>query len=71
MSDYDSVLQKVIDHMLDTIIEALAPPKDIPIMKDDIAHPKIDIATIKAVATSQSSRYNNHEVRITNLEATS
>lgn len=51
-------------------LEDLMPIKqDVAILKQDMAEVKSDIKIIKAVLTDHSHQIQNHEVRITRLEA--
>ncbi len=70
---YEGAILEEIRDQNKAILEGLAPllpmSRVVDQLKEDVAELKIDVKAIKAVITDHSGQLNNHETRITQLEA--
>jgi uncharacterized protein YoxC len=70
--DYTNVLLEDMNSKFDRLIEVVGQMKDeiqTFAKQSDLEEVKADVKVIKAAVTDLSSHVDNHEVRITNLEA--
>jgi uncharacterized protein (UPF0335 family) len=68
--DYTGVLLEDIQSQIKRLAEAMADvPQDVRLLKEDMAEVKADIKVIKAVVTDHDKELNDHQKRITVLEA--
>ena len=75
--DEDNYIGVILEEIRDqnkAVLEAVGDMQSmvakIPNMEEDLAELKSDVQVIKTVVTDISKRQNQHEVRITKLEAT-
>lgn len=69
-NNYLGVILEDIQSKLQMIAETLAPlPGAVSQLQTDVTEIKSDLKVLKAVVTDHSEHINNHETRITRLEA--